>query len=471
MPELPEVESVVRTLRPIVKGATIVGAMNSVPKMVTPKGRAFTDALIGKTFLSVERIGKFILFFLSDNVVLVSHLRMEGKYIELTDANAKLTRFARFVFTFEDGRRLVYDDMRKFGTFHLATKENYRQLKALQSLGQEPMDVKDVTTIHQPLTRSNRVIKSLLLDQTILLGLGNIYADEVLYACRIHPLTKGKYLTFDQTNQIVKESARILLAAIDAGGTRIRSYQSGAAIDGHFTLNILAYGKDGQPCSRCHHRLDKITVGGRGTHYCPRCQHHPELPLVIGVTGEIATGKSTLLSTAKELGIPSIIADEMVHHLYTQASVIKKIKLLFPELAKEKGLNRRQLLDLMVSDSRRYQALIKWLFPLVKEAILTQLKRVKKPVAIIEVPLLFQSGLDAYCDVIIGVEMPVKKQRSGLSKRQPETAEKLWILNERNRYRDYLGFVDHRLQNDQTLPAWQQKINKILTPYLKLLKR
>jgi formamidopyrimidine-DNA glycosylase len=323
MPELPEVESVVRTLRPILIGATIKTVDVFHSKMVSPKPTNFIESLIGKSFVRIERIGKFILFFLTENLVVVSHLRMEGKYYELVDEHAPLTRFARLVFSLQDGRRIVYDDMRKFGTFHLSTSATYRQLKSIKQLGIEPMDVSDIPSVHQAFSSSTRTIKNLLLDQTILLGLGNIYADEVLFATKIHPLIKGNQLTLEQSTQIIHESKRILTAAIQAGGTRIRSYRSGGEIDGHFTLSILAYGQEGKPCPRCHHRIDKISVSGRGTHYCPRCQHHPDFPFVIGVTGEIATGKTTLVELARQQGISSIVADEIVHKLYQQPPIIK----------------------------------------------------------------------------------------------------------------------------------------------------
>ncbi len=469
MPELPEVETVVKTLRPILLGSSLVSISTDYEKLFHPSFKAFEKELKGQTFKKIDRIGKFIVFFFDRGSVVVSHLRMEGKFIELKDKLSPLSRFCHVVFTLNDGRRLIYDDMRKFGTFTLTNSKDYLQLAALKYLGQEPLNDIDPKVIYQKIHRSIRPIKSILLDQTILLGLGNIYADEVLYASRIHPLTKGRDLSLNEIQDILSHSKRILLEAIASGGSRIRSYQSGHPIDGTFTLKIKAYGKDGEACERCHHRLDKITVGGRGTHYCPRCQHHPDLPFVIGVTGTIATGKSALLNVGKTLGFLTISADDIVGEIYKTKPAISKIRDLFPHAIIRHQIDRTLLLGSLVTHGQNYHRLMVWLFPLVKDRIFTALTRTKTKVVLIEVPLLFQSNLDAYCDVIIGVDMNASLQKERLVKRQKNHADQLWLLNERNHYLDYVHWIDHRLSNDGTVEAWEKKSEAILKPYLKYL--
>jgi formamidopyrimidine-DNA glycosylase len=359
--------------------------------------------------------------------------------------------------------------MRKFGTFTLSTSDKYRDLPSLKNLGQEPLTPLNPLAIFNKINRSQRPIKSILLDQTILLGLGNIYADEVLFAAKIHPLKKGTQLTLLETKAILLHSEKILNEAIASGGSRIRSYRSGSPIDGEFTLKIKAYGRDGQPCDRCNHRLDKITVGGRGTHYCPHCQHHPNLPFVIGVTGTIATGKSTLVDVGSSLGFHTIHADQIVHNIYQTKQAIAMVSKLFQGVIIEKKIDRRLLLKAMIHDVKGYQKLIQWLFPLVKSIIFKELLKTKTKVVMVEVPLLFQGQLDAYCDVIIGVEMNASMQKLRLQKRQGDLAEALWILNERNHYQDFVSFVDIRLKNDDTLIAWQKKAKQTLLAFTKHL--
>ncbi|MFZ9782302.1 MAG: dephospho-CoA kinase, partial [Bacilli bacterium] len=264
---------------------------------------------------------------------------------------------------------------------------------------------------------------------------------------------------------------RILYEAIQAGGTRIRSYQSGHAIDGEFTLRIQVYGKDGQPCPQCRHRLAKMTVGGRGTHYCPACQHHPDYPYVIGVTGEIATGKSTFIGVAKHAGMTVISADAIVHDLYATRNVKRKLATIFPEAIKNQSIDRPSLLAAMVADNRRYHQWLKQLFPLVEAVIIRQLKKIKAPIVLLEVPLLFQANLDALCDVIIGIEAPQNIQKQRLIERNPASADALWILNERNRYRDFTNFVTYRLSNHQGLKAWEKLSKATLNHIITSLKR
>ena len=469
MPELPEVETVVRTLRPILIGSTIDSITFKYSKMIHPSVSLFEKKLKGQTFKNIERIGKFIIFFFTNQAVVVTHLRMEGKFIEIKQPLDPLTRFAHLIFHLNDGRRLVYDDMRKFGTFTLSNTDMYLDLPSLKNLGKEPLTPLDPLVIFNKMNRSQRPIKSILLDQTILLGLGNIYADEVLFAAKIHPLKQGTQLTLLETKSILFHSEKILNEAIASGGSRIRSYRSGSPIDGEFTLKIKAYGRDGQPCDRCNHRLDKITVGGRGTHYCPHCQHHPNLPFVIGVTGTIATGKSTLVDVGSSLGFHTIHADQIVHNIYQTKQAIAMVSKLFPAVIIEKKIDRRLLLKAMIHDAKGYQKLIQWLFPLVKSNIFEELLKTKTKVVMVEVPLLFQGQLDAYCDVIIGVEMNASMQKLRLQKRQGDLADALWILNERNHYQDFVSFVDIRLKNDDTFIAWQKRAKQTLSSFTKYL--
>lgn len=469
MPELPEVETVVKTLRPLMVNKTIKEIDIFHDRMVKPSVSEFKKALIGKSIQSIQRIGKFILFFLTENVVVISHLRMEGKYIEARDPAIRLSRFARLVFTFNDGTRMIYDDMRKFGTFALTDKLNYLQHPSLKSLGKEPLIPLDAKPIHQAFQRANRPIKSLLLDQRILLGIGNIYADEILFASNIHPLTNGRDITLTQTSKILKNAQVILNQSIVDGGTRIRTYQSGQKIDGEFITKIKVYGRDGLFCVTCHHRIDKIMVGGRGTHYCPHCQHHPYLPFVIGITGEIATGKTTFIQEAKNLGIPAIEADKLVHDFYQTRHAVQLLKRVFPESIVNQKIDRKKLLQAMVQDRARYDKWINILFPMVKKSIHQQLLKSKSKVVLLEVPLLFQGNIDAFTDIIFGIESSKPLQTKRLKERNPETADALLILNERNQYRNYLSFIDQRLINNGNLKAWKTLIQKTLKPFLNKL--
>jgi dephospho-CoA kinase len=210
-------------------------------------------------------------------------------------------------------------------------------------------------------------------------------------------------------------------------------------------------------------------VGGRGTHYCPHCQHHPYFPFVIGITGEIATGKSTFIQEAKRLGIPSIESDKLVHDFYQTRHAVQLLKKVFPESIVNQKIDRKKLLDAMVQDRGRYDKWINILFPIVKKSIDQQLLKSKSKLVLLEVPLLFQGKIDAFTDINIGIESSKPIQTKRLKERNPETADALLILNERNDYRNYLSFIDQRLINTGNLQSFKTLIQKTLKPYLNKL--
>jgi formamidopyrimidine-DNA glycosylase len=370
MPELPEVETVVRHLYDRFAHAVIDHVYVRLPKMIQTPIDAFSSLLQGGKIESIVRRGKYILIHFNNGYTLVSHLRMEGKYVERSHQDAPLSPHAHLSFYLQDGRRLDYEDVRTFGTFGLYQTHEVMQSPSLNKLGPEPLSLDDASWLYSRFQTVKKSIKATLLDQTIIAGIGNIYADEILFATEIHPLTRAHQLTLQQCEHMLVNMKRILTQAIHDGGTRIRSYQSGQAIDGQFILNIHAYGQEGKPCVRCHHRIHKITVVGRGTHFCPTCQHDPHLPYIIGVTGSIAAGKSTLLNLANEHGFHTLKADDIVKKLYTNKTILKRIQQNFdPTFVDNHHLNSQALLEYLTQSTAHRQRYEKWLHPLVKQAI------------------------------------------------------------------------------------------------------
>ncbi len=463
MPELPEVETVCRTLRPILLGQTILDVTLLYPKMLNVSPATVRKNMIGQRFIDLTRIGKYIIFHLSNDVVLVSHLRMEGKYLELKTELEPLPRYARAVITLQDRRRMVYDDMRKFGTWEISTQRLYRKLPSLAPLGVEPMDVTDVGIIHHAFIRSSRPIKSLLLDQRILLGIGNIYADEILFASRMHPLTPGTRLTVKQTTTLIKHAQTILLHAIAAGGSRIRSYQPGHGIDGHFQNKIQVYGRQGLACHTCRHRIHRLTIAGRSASYCPRCQHRHDLPRVIAITGQIATGKSTLLQFAKQHGFFTLSADAIVKTIYEQKQYAASLKKIFgSHVIIDDTVQTKAILEAIVRDPIKRIALEKFIHPLVEAKILKALLTTKAAIAWIEVPLLFQANLDYLADDIILVEQPFALQAQRVVERNPGQAEQLLALNRHNHSHDYRSYADAVIVNDQSIKNLEKIFEKTI---------
>ena len=186
MPELPEVETVKRVLEKIVIGRKITKIEILRKSSVPGNQEQFISSLEGETFLSMSRIGKFLIFHLSHDRVIISHLRMEGKYYELDELEPN-TKYSRVVLHLENGHKLCYDDSRCFGYLRLSDETSYKEDKELAKLGPEPWDA-NIKKIMKQVKKSSLPIKSALLSQELMTGLGNIYVDETLYACNIHPL-------------------------------------------------------------------------------------------------------------------------------------------------------------------------------------------------------------------------------------------------------------------------------------------
>ncbi|MFS1663180.1 DNA-formamidopyrimidine glycosylase [Streptococcus sp. zg-JUN1979] len=271
MPELPEVETVRRGLEHLIVGRRITDVIIKVPKMVKYDSQLFCESLIGQAFRAILRRGKYLLFELDEGVV-VSHLRMEGKYHLFKDDVPQNKHFHLF-FHLDDGSTLVYQDVRKFGTFEYLKKAELDAYFTKKKLGPEPTNHDfDEEAFRDALSRYRKPLKSLLLDQTLVVGLGNIYVDEVLWASQLHPQRAANSLSREEAHHLHEEIIRILQLAVDKGGSTIRTYKNALGKDGTMQNYLQVYGKTGEPCPRCASPIEKIKVGGRGTHFCPSCQ-------------------------------------------------------------------------------------------------------------------------------------------------------------------------------------------------------
>ena len=271
MPELPEVETVKNTLKIDIIGKTITNVVINYAKIIKNVDETtFCKSLKGQTFLDVKRKGKYLIFIL-DDYYLIGHMRMEGKYFLMHDE--EIGKHDHIIFYFKDSN-LRYNDTRKFGTMHLYKKSDYSlddlcKIEPLNELGPEPFDIsKD--DLYKKVKKSSKAIKSLLLDQRIISGLGNIYVDEVLYLSHLAPFEVSSKLDYNDVSNIVDSAVEVLNKAIALGGTTIHSFESSHGITGRFQNELLVHTKD--TCPKCGAPIKKIKVGGRGTYYCENCQ-------------------------------------------------------------------------------------------------------------------------------------------------------------------------------------------------------
>ncbi|QBO35292.1 DNA-formamidopyrimidine glycosylase [Periweissella cryptocerci] len=273
MPELPEVETVRRGLLRLVKGKTIQSVDIIWPKTIEGDNEAAKLILRGRTIEDIERRGKFLLFRLSDNLTLVSHLRMEGKYYTVP-VDEPLEKHVCVVFHLDEQIDLWYMDTRKFGRMQLVKTGTETELvPGIRKMGPEPTDA-DLTVayLQQIMAKSRKIIKPFLLDQSNLAGLGNIYVDEVLWQTKIHPEQPVDTVTLAEITALRRNIIDELARATEHHGTTVHSYTNAFGEAGSFQNELQAYGRAGEPCMRCGTPLVKIKVAQRGTTYCPKCQ-------------------------------------------------------------------------------------------------------------------------------------------------------------------------------------------------------
>ena len=267
MPELPEVQTVVDTLAGQIRDREIIKIEVIYAPIIEDDISLFKEKLIGQHFRNFRRRGKYLLFEM-DDLTLVSHLRMEGKYY-LYEEGHPLSKHDHIVFYLDDGRRLVYNDFRKFGRMYLTDKK--RDYRSFKDLGPEPFwDSFNEEYCKTYLAKHSAPIKEVLLDQHFVAGIGNIYADEILYACKIFPKRRADSLSDKEIEDLIKNTRKILRKAIRAGGTTIRTYTSSLGVTGRFQMSLRAH--EQKICPVCKGEIRKITVAGRGTYFCPVCQ-------------------------------------------------------------------------------------------------------------------------------------------------------------------------------------------------------
>ena len=272
MPELPEVETVRRQLLNHLKNRTIV-SINIIHNNVFEKqdiNRIKKDIQKQK-ITDIARKGKWLIFVL-DDYYLLSHLRMEGKYL-YRNINDEIKKHELVIFNIDNLFELRYQDTRKFGKMYLIKKEDLYKETPLNKLGLEPWDNSlDINYLKNKYKNKKLPIKSVLLDQSIITGIGNIYADEILFLSRIDPHKKCYLLNDKQLELIIENTRKVLEKAIKEGGTTIRSYTSEEGISGRFQNNLLVHKRENEKCLVCNTLIKRDKINGRSTYYCSKCQ-------------------------------------------------------------------------------------------------------------------------------------------------------------------------------------------------------
>jgi len=291
MPELPEVETIRVGLARLLLGREVAAVSHDTPKSFPNAPADVEQFLVGAKVAAVTRRAKVLLIELSSKYSLVIHLKMTGQLVfqgkgvhfgaghpndsligELPDKST------RVIFDFKDGSKLFFNDQRKFGWVRLMPTAEIPQLDFFKKVGPEPLEY-DFTwqVLKERLARrKNTSIKAAVLDQSVVAGVGNIYADESLWGAKIHPATMVRDLTDKNFKDLYKSLQAILRLAIEKGGSTDHTYVDAEGKKGSYLSFASVFRKEGQPCPRCGTTIEKIRVAGRGTHICPFCQKAPK---------------------------------------------------------------------------------------------------------------------------------------------------------------------------------------------------
>lgn len=271
MPELPEVETIVRGLRPKLSGLVTDRLRIFYPSLIRKDNHFSLLRIRGKKIKDVRRRGKMILMECQGPLYLIFHLKMTGRLL-WTARSTPRDKHTHLALSFKRRtHELRFRDVRKFGFLRCLEATNPLECEELRRLGPEPLDL-DLGSFAQLFKGRKGRMKSLLLDQTFLAGIGNIYADEMLFEAGLHPLTPASSLTDGQKKRLWTAMQNVLRRAIAAGGSTIRDFKNADGADGLFQQEHRVYGRESLPCRRCGAKIRSLKIGARTSHFCPRCQ-------------------------------------------------------------------------------------------------------------------------------------------------------------------------------------------------------
>lgn len=273
MPELPEVETIRRSLEKNLSGKIFLQVDIFLARQIKwPDIDDFTSRVVGRTISALERKGKYLIIVLDNGNRLIFHLRMTGRLCYY-DSKHSFDIHDRLVFQLSDKGELVYNDVRTFGVIYALQQDELWRLSGMAEMGPEPLSAKFTPAYLQKAAQGKHTkIKSFLLDQRQIAGLGNIYADEALFLAGIYPTKQIGTLSEEEITRLHRAINQVIADGIHDGGTTFRDYRDGNGEKGHHQDKLQVYHKDGEPCPRCGNTLCKIIVAGRSSHFCPVCQ-------------------------------------------------------------------------------------------------------------------------------------------------------------------------------------------------------
>ncbi|MDR1698058.1 MAG: DNA-formamidopyrimidine glycosylase [Erysipelotrichaceae bacterium] len=433
MPELPEVETIKRYLEPLLKEKSIKEIAIIIDKHTPPKLEF--ERLLDAKLTSLTRRGKYLLFNFDNKHTLIIHLRMEGKFF-FNEIEAKYRPHIIFIATFGDDR-LYFVDTRRFARIELVKTSELISHPALQKLGPDLADDEiDSNKLYEKVKRSGTYIKKLLLDQTFVSGLGNIYVDESLFAAKINPYSKAKNLSIKEFKEIISHAKRILKNATEFGGTTVKTFHVDHHKIGSYQNELKVYQQENKPCPVCGFPIKKNYYLGRGTHFCPHCQRIKSLVPTYSLTGLTSGGKSFIMTKISNDFI-KYSSDDLVNQLYFDDDFIKNIKTTF----NLKEFNKNTLKEIRTKNPPLFLRISRVIREIIELLILKIVSEAKTPL-VIEVPVLFNEGLNYLFTTNIGIDVDADTQKNNAKTRELSDVD-VAAYNKVNAYLKYRHYLEY----------------------------
>lgn len=285
MPELPEVETVAQGIKPHLENQVIANIKVLSPKLRYLIPKTIKKDCLGAKIKKIQRKAKYILLFLDNENIIVIHLGMTGRLLVKKEKEKisleslfknqvkNLSKHDHVIFQLKNGTSLVFNDVRKFGMLDVIDERHMDNYKFFKKLGLEPLEKEfSLEAFRNILSNRNKSIKSTIMDANLIVGVGNIYANEALFNCGVHPERTAKDLNDEEMKNLRKEIIKVLKAAIKAGGSTLKDFANEKGQSGYFQFNFKVYGRDGEPCLKCKNTIERIKQNGRSSFLCSSCQ-------------------------------------------------------------------------------------------------------------------------------------------------------------------------------------------------------
>lgn len=459
MPELPEVTTIVRILKPKILNKQIESIDVFYRRLILNEDLDnFKNILINSSIVDIFNIGKFIVIKLNNNHRLIVHLRMEGKLFFFENQNDLPERkySDSCLIKFKDGSYLLYNDTRKFGIFKLESVDEENSI--LNNLGIDLFNYnsEQLDKLLKLKNKSSHNVKQFITDQHLILGIGNIYADEILFKTKIAPFKSTKEISDDDFLKLIDNAKVILKLAIDNKGSTVSTYHPNFNEEGKFQNFLKIYDKKGEKCPVCGDIIEKRFLNSRGTSFCPTCQN---IKKTISITGPIGCGKSTILDIFKNLGFDVLSLDTVVHTIYKLKQFIKQTVNYFPSIIINEQIDKKALIEKLKNPAFK-KDFQNFLYPKLKDYVNNYLNKNYYKNVVVEVPLLFESNMDSLFSYNIGIIS--ENQENLIKQRDVDYKEKL-ELNKNILFYKNQHKLDWIIENNGSLDELKNKVKDLIS--------